>query len=40
MRYKSLFETFKFFRQRYKFFLEKPNKKGTPLRVSLYSTQS
>ncbi len=32
--------TFKFFRQRYKFFFGKPNKKGIPHGVSLYSTQS
>ncbi len=38
-RYKNLFVTFKFFRQRYKFLAEKPNKKGIPLLVSLYSTQ-
>ncbi len=38
-RCKFFFVTFKFFRQRYKFSLEKPNKKGTPHGVSLYSTQ-
>ncbi len=38
-RYKKLFVASKFFRERYKFRPEKPNKKGIPLRVSLYSAQ-
>ncbi len=39
-RYKSLFATSEFFRERYKFSLEKTNKKGIPHGVSLYSIQS